>query len=567
MVNVRTAVVCTRLRAIGRAIGRRIEGDAGDVRAIGMSGESEAPAPSTEPPARAAGAPAVMRPAPGDGAAPPHPEAASERAIPGRVGVVDIGSNTVRLVVYDVPTRLPIPIFNEKVQCALGLGLGKSGRLNPKGTDEALRSLARFVRLAAAMGVDRLELVATAAVREASDGSVFVARVERACGLPVHVLSGAEEARLAAVGLLNGMPGADGVLGDLGGGSLDLVSLDLGQVGRFATLPLGHLRLAEESGGDRAKARAILEQRLATVPWLAELGGRTIYCIGGSWRALARIFIDQTHHPLHVVDNFTLGFFPARKLTELMANLSAGTLDKLPGLAAPRVQSLPFAAAALSALLHAAKPRDVCFSAYGMREGQMLELLPPGLRRQDPLISACEQAAERTGRFSIGGRELLDWLTPLFRDETESERRLRLATCLLSDIGWSEHPDYRALHAYHRVLRIPYPGLLHPDRAELALAILIRYGSAEDDRMVAPVRTLLDERRLSRARVSGLGLRLAHTVCGGAPGLLPQTRLRLSEKALTLELPADGAIFLSEAVDRRFTRLARALGVKPTLMA
>jgi exopolyphosphatase / guanosine-5'-triphosphate,3'-diphosphate pyrophosphatase len=530
-----------------------------------MNGESEAGAPTTEPrPGQHPGTPQFQR---GDGAAPA--EAAGERAVGmlGRVGVVDIGSNTVRLVVYDVPTRLPIPIFNEKAQCALGSGLGKSGRLNPKGVDEALRSLSRFVRLARAMGVDRLEMVATAAVRDAADGPAFVAHVERACDRAVHVLSGAEEARLAAVGLLNSVPGADGVLGDLGGGSLDLVSLDVGQIGRFATLPLGHLRLAEESGGDRTKAKAILEERLATVPWLSELGGRTIYCVGGSWRALARIFIDQTHHPLHVVDNFEIGFFDALKLSDLMANLSVSTLERLPGLAATRLQSLPYAAKVLKALLHAAKPKEVVFSAYGMREGQMLELLPPALRGQDPLISACEMAAERTGRFAISGLELLDWLTPLFPLETGQERRLRLATCLLSDIGWSEHPDYRAVHAYHRVLRVPYPGLSHSDRAEMALAMLIRYGGEEEDRMVAPVRTLLDERGLARARVIGLGLRLAHTLCGGAPGLLPQTRLKLNDKALTLEVPTDGAIFLSEAVERRFTRLARALGVKPTFVA
>jgi exopolyphosphatase/guanosine-5'-triphosphate,3'-diphosphate pyrophosphatase len=531
-----------------------------------MSGESEAGAPAIEPRAgRSSDLPQFQR---SDGAG--LSEAAGERGLgmPGRVGVVDIGSNTVRLVVYDVPTRLPIPIFNEKAQCALGSGLGKSGRLNPKGVGEALRSLSRFVQLARAMGVDRLEMVATAAVRDAADGPAFVARVERACGRAVHVLSGAEEARLAAVGLLNSVPGADGVLGDFGGGSLDLVSIDVGQVvGRFATLPLGHLRLAEESGGDRAKAKAILEERLATVPWLGEMGGRTIYCVGGSWRALARIFIDQTHHPLHVVDNFEIGFFEALKLSDLMANLSVSTLERLPGLPATRLQSLPYAAKALQALLHAAKPKAVAFSAYGMREGQMLELLPPTLRGQDPLISACEMAAERTGRFSISGYELSEWLTPLFAMETESERRLRLAGCLLSDIGWSEHPDYRAVHAYHRVLRIPYPRLSHPDRAEMALAILIRYGGQEEDRMVAPVRTLLDERRLMRARVTGLGLRLAHTVCGGAPGLLPQTRLKLNGKALTLQVPSDGAIFLSEAVERRFTRLARALGVKPTFAA
>ena len=559
MVNVRILVVCIWVQRIWQRTAR-----AGDVRKVGMSGDSGVRTQTVQHPhlqGDASPASAIH-----EAVAEAHPPHAEHRP-PGRVGVVDIGSNTVRLVVYDVPTRLPIPIFNEKSQCGLGLGLGRSGRLNPKGIEEALRSLARFVRLAAAMGVDRLQLVATAAVRDAEDGPAFVARAERVCELPVHVLSGAEEARLAAVGLLNGMHGADGVLGDLGGGSLDLVGLDMGQVGRFATLPLGHLRLAEDSGGNRAKAKEILQQRLATVPWLSETAGRTVWCVGGSWRALARIFIDQTHHPLHVVDNFAIGFFDALKLSELIAQLSPSTLEKLPGLATARMTSIPYAAAVLAALLHAARPKEVMFSAYGMREGQMLELLPPATRSQDPLISACEMAAERTSRFSISGRELLEWLTPLFRLETERERQLRLATCLLSDIGWSEHPDYRALHAYHRVLRLPYPGLQHADRAEMALATLIRYGGEEADRMVAPVHTLLDERRLARARVAGLGLRLAHTLCGGAPGLLPRTKLRLTEKALTLEVPSGAAIFLSEAVDRRFSRLARALGVKPTLVA
>jgi exopolyphosphatase/guanosine-5'-triphosphate,3'-diphosphate pyrophosphatase len=480
----------------------------------------------------------------------------------GRVGVVDIGSNTVRLVVYDTPTRLPIPVFNEKAQCRLAEGLSRTGRLSSGGAAQALRTIRRFARLAAAMGVEHLELVATAAVRDAADGPAFASAVEAETGLCVHVLSGAEEARLAAVGVLNGAPGADGVLADLGGGSLDLVSLDIGRIGAFATLPLGHLRLAEEASGDRHKARALLDRALKTVAWLDRINGRALYAVGGSWRALARIFIDQTHHPLHVVDNFTIGFFEALRLANLIAGLSRPTLEKLPGVDAPRLDSLPFAAAAFAALVERAGPREVVFSAYGMREGQMLELLPERLRGQDPLLSACEGLAERGGRFAVHGEEILRWTTPLFGGESEAERRLRLATCLLSDIGWSEHPDYRALHAFHRVLRIPYPGLGHSDRVEMALAVLIRYGGAEDDRMVSPVRTLLDDRRLGRAKVIGLALRLAHTLSGGAPDLLPQTRLLVQNRSVILELPENNELFLGEAVERRFARLARATGLK-----
>lgn len=483
-------------------------------------------------------------------------------AAAGRVGVVDIGSNTVRLVVYDTPTRLPIPIFNEKAQCALGADLGRTGQLSPKGMEKALRSLARFTRLAEAMGVGRLEIVATAAVRDAGDGPAFVAEAEAVCGQPVHVLSGAEEARLAAVGMLGGVPDADGVLGDLGGGSLDLVGLEKGRIGNYATLPVGHLRLAEASGGDEAKAREMLAGALAEVPWLAETSGRRVYAVGGSWRALARIFIEQTHHPLHVLDNYTIGFFDALRLADLLAGLGRETLEQLSGISRRRLETLPFAAAALAALLEATRPDKLVFSGFGMREGQMLELLPEELRHQDPLIAACEQQAERTGRFAVHGEEILDWMAPLFASESKGERRLRLATCLLSDIGWSEHPDYRAVHAYQRVLRIPYAGLTHPERAEMALAVLVRYGGDVGDRELAPIREFLSEGALARAVAVGLALRLAHTLSGGAPGLLPRTRLERDKERLVLELPDESAVFLSEAVERRCKSLARSLGLK-----
>ena len=484
----------------------------------------------------------------------------------GRVGVIDIGSNTVRLVVYEAPTRLPIPIFNEKAQCSLARGLSRTGVLSKPGVVDAISSISRFVRLAKAMDVEHLEAVGTAAIRDANDGPAFVERVDRECGVHVHVLSGAEEARLAAVGLLNGVPDADGVLGDLGGGSLDLVGLDEGAIASFATLPLGHLRLCEDSGASPQKARDILAKELAKAPWLANVNGRTIYAVGGSWRALARIFIEQTHHPLHIVDNFSLNFFEALRLSNLLSNLSERTLDKLEDVARRRIDTLPYAALALEALLQVACPSQVAFSAYGMREGQMLELLPAALRSQDSLISACESHAERTGRFAMHGQEILDWMSPLFPGETEAERRLRLAACLLSDIGWTEHPDYRAVHAYQRVLRIPYPGLSHTARAEIALAVLVRYDGKTEDSIVYAQHSLLGNGRQARAETIGLALRLAHTLSGGAPGLLSKTRLKLKHGRVILHIPAKDTVFLSDAVEKRFRNLGRRMELKPEIV-
>lgn len=495
----------------------------------------------------------------------PHPQNGNGARI-GRVGVIDIGSNTVRLVVYDTPTRLPFPIFNEKGQCELGRGLGASGRLNPDGVELAYKSLARFQRLSEAMGVERLEVVATAAVRDAEDGPDFVQEIGKRFGMTVQVITGEEEARLAALGVLSGVPGADGVLGDLGGGSLDLVELDRGSFGRFATLPLGHLRLADEVCGKGRGVPELIDEHFSKVPWLEEMRGRTLYAVGGSWRAIARVFIDQTGHPLHVIDNYTLSFEEASRLLRLISGLSKESLEKIPGVPKRRLATLPCAATAMGAVLEAAQPKEVTFSAFGMREGKLLTCLRPELRDQDPLIAACETLAERTGRFAFGGRELLDWTSPLFPDETPMERRLRYAACLISDIGWTEHPDYRAEIAFHRTLRLPFAGLGHHDRVFLALAVFVRYNGDPDAAVAASVHDLLDEGRIHRAKVLGLALRLASTVSGGAPGLLPQTELALAGGVLEFRLPEDSEVFIGEAVERRFRTLAKAQDMEDRIL-
>ncbi len=468
-------------------------------------------------------------------------------------------------MVYDTPTRLPIPIFNEKAQCELGRGLADSGVLNPRGVDEALRSLARFAGLAKAMGVERLELVATAAVREAGDGPTFVHQIEYALGLPVQVLSGEEEARLAALGLLSGVPDADGLLGDLGGGSLDLVVLDKGVYGKFATLPLGHLRLAEAANGKHDKAAKVINKELGKIPWLEEVRGRTLYAVGGSWRSLARIFIEQTNYPLHVVDNYTISGRDALRLARLIANLSPRTIEKIRGIGRRRIPTLPYAATDLEMLIEATQPNQVVFSGFGMREGQLLKTLPKELRDQDALIAACAGMAERMGRFKVGGEELMEWTNPLFADETPAERRLRLAACYVSDIGWSEHPDYRAEHAFARVMRLPFAGLAHRDRVFLALVVFVRYNGDPGSPVAEPVRVLIDEGREEQARIMGLALRLAHTISGSAPGLLGHATIEVERGNLVLTLARESRVFLSETVERRFNTLARSMGLEPTV--
>ncbi|MBT3306964.1 MAG: exopolyphosphatase [Alphaproteobacteria bacterium] len=480
----------------------------------------------------------------------------------GRIAIIDIGSNTVRLVVYDAPMRLPVPLFNEKVECELGRGLTTTGRLNQNGIDLALESIIWFTRLADAMGVEKLELVATAAVRDATDGKDFTALIKKRTGYRVNILSGDDESKAAAIGLLNGVPRADGILGDLGGGSLDLMELIQGDFGRCGTLPLGHLRLSEDAKGSTAKAKAIVADHLDTMPWIKDMQGRTFFAVGGSMRSIARIFMELTGYSLHIIDNFTVPTPDAIRMARLITDAGPKTLRKFPDISPKKIQTLPFAAVLLGTLLGNGRPDRLVFSGSGLREGRMINNLPKAIQKQDPLISGCMTLAERTGRFSTSGDELLEWTTPLFPKETTEQKRLRHGACLLSDLGWTEHPDYRAEHAFYRVLRLPYAGLSHSDRVFLAVAVFVRYYGDPDSILIAPVRGLLDTKSYKRARQMGLAFRLAHTLSGGAPGLLENTRLSVSKGVLKLKVSGKKQKFLSDTTERRLKLLASSLGLK-----
>ena len=495
-------------------------------------------------------------------------ERVTEKNRAGRIGVIDIGSNTVRLVIYEAPTRLPFPLFNEKAQCGLGRSIARTGRLDEEGVEAARLALGRFVLLAEATGVDHLELVATAAVREATDGPEFVADIEKRFGVKVDVIDGAEEAQLAARGVLSGVPDADGLLGDLGGGSLDLVVLEKGEFGRTETLPLGHLRLAE-SARTPAEASQMAAGYLAQEEWLDIIEGRNLYALGGSWRAVAGVILERLDWPLHVIDNFSISLEEALDRLDFVARIDPKSWPRTASISRRRVSSLPFAASALEMLIRRTRPAQVIFSGFGMREGRMLTCLPDDVRCQDPLIAGCAGHAERSGRFSVHGEEITAWMEPLFKDtETDaSSVRLRTAASLLSDISWSVHPDYREENAFHRVLRLPFAGLSHEDRVELALSVFVRYGGDLSSNILSRPMSLLGERESKRAVTVGRALHLAHTLSGGAPGLLSKTCLRRKRNRVVLDLGNDGALFVSEAVERRLGRLAKSMDLKSRIVS
>jgi len=479
------------------------------------------------------------------------------------VAVVDIGSNSVRLVVYDGLRRSPSPIFNEKILCGLGRGVATSGRLADEGIARAIAALKRFRALARQIGAKHVFAVATAAAREAANGPAFIARAEKALGCGIKVLTGKEEARYAALGVIAGIPAADGVAGDLGGGSLELIDIKDGKLREGVTLPLGPLRLMDLSGGSIDKARAIIDEAFAKAGILKLLKGRTFYAVGGTWRNLAKLHMAQSHYPLHVLHCYRLSRAQAMSLSGLVAHLSPTSLKEIREVSKSRSDTMPFGALVLERLLHHSQASSVEISVYGVREGLLYSKLPARKRVSDALLSSCWDFARRYARSPEHELELCDWTDQVFGTgklpETDEQRRLRYAACLLADIGWRAHPDYRAERSLSMISQAAFVGIDHPGRVFLALTVFYRYdGDGEEG---DGLNRLLGDGDHQRAHLLSSLFRLAYILSAAMPGMLPKIGLRLGDnKTLVLRLPKKLADLAGERVEKRLNALAAEIG-------
>ncbi len=482
-----------------------------------------------------------------------------------RLAVIDIGSNSVRLVVYESATRAAVPLFNEKILCGLGRSVASTGHLGPESINRALKALQRFKSINRILKVRNVKAIATAAVREAKDGADFIAKGEKAAGAAIEVLSGEREAQLAGEGIRMGFFEADGVAGDLGGGSLELIDIRGATQADASTLPLGGLRLIDQTGDKIDKAVEIVDQQIAKLAWLAKGRGRPFYAVGGTWRALARLHMDQSSYALRVMQGYTV---PTRAMTSFCESLRrTRKLSEIAGIGEvtrARREVLPYGALVLERLLKQLQPSEVVFSVFGIREGLLYSMLPPGERRKDPLLSFCEDFSRLRSRSVEHAHELCDWTDALFTRqgpaETPEERRLRHAACLLSDIGWRAHPDYRGEQSLDKIAHAGLAGIDHPGRIFLALAVYFRHAGADTGGHAKFPELLIgavNRRVQKRARIVGAALRTAHMVSIGMPGVIGSTPLSYHGQKLVLTLPRRYADLDGERLDRRLDALAR----------
>ncbi|MEL6316999.1 MAG: Ppx/GppA family phosphatase [Pseudomonadota bacterium] len=481
-----------------------------------------------------------------------------------RLGVIDLGSNSVRLVVFDGATRAPEIFFNEKVLCGLGARLEAEGRLSEEGRARALAALKRFATITRHMALDKLVAVGTAALRDAADGAAFVAEAQAALGIDIHVASGADEARLAAQGVLLGDPEADGVVADLGGASLELTSLSRGVAGEGVTAPLGPLRLqAAAEAGRRDRLSAEIDARLDDAIGGRRAPGRDLHIIGGSWRAMVKAHMENARYPLRVLHGFTLKGAEAEKVARWASKLTPEQLREMAEVSERRAAVTPLAALVLYRLVKKLAPPRVTLSAYGLREGVLWEHMPPARRDGDPLLDAAAALGREMGRAPELGAALWRWLRPTLGALSARRARLAEAVCLLVDVSWRTHPDYRAQASFEVVTRNMFGGVDHEDRVFMGAALLHRYKASRRAVRNEAALELLDEAGMAEAAALGKGLRAGAAFAGAAPDALDRAPLAVAGDRLTFSLTAADRDRDGEEVRKRLAAFAAALGCSP----
>jgi exopolyphosphatase / guanosine-5'-triphosphate,3'-diphosphate pyrophosphatase len=480
-----------------------------------------------------------------------------------RIGVIDVGSNSVRLVIFDGMARSPAYFYNEKVLCGLGAGLSETGKLSKDGWKRAMATLGRFSALCARMRPSGLIAVATAAVRDAKDGPAFCAAVEKETGLQLNVATGSEEARLAAKGVLLGWPDAEGLVCDMGGSSMELARVGGGEVGDCATSSLGPLKLqdlttqADIEKHTRKSIKALRKAVPGPVPRL--------FLVGGSWRAIARLDMERVGYTLKVLHGYEPPIAQFMETLDWIAGQAPKDLSKKSGTSLARLSLVPLAAQVLAELIRRTDPDRVAISAYGLREGLLYRQMPEEMRARDPLIEACLHMEAAFARAPGFGDALFHWLLPLYEGASAAELRLIRATCLLHDINWRAHPDFRAELCFESVTRANVSGLDHPGRLFLGLALMYRYKSGTITPEIERFSALLPPARAADAIVLGRAMRLGAMLSGSATGVLEHARLAKGDKlTLTLEPPAHR--FVGEAVERRLASLAQRLDLPGELV-
>ncbi len=479
-----------------------------------------------------------------------------------RTAVVDIGSNSIRMVIYQGAERCPAIIFNEKVLAGLGRYLTSRNEIIDESMELGEAALARFALLCREMGIDRIASFATAAVRDASNGAKFLGIAEK-CGFAPEILGGEEEAELAGLGVLSAIPEARGVVGDLGGGSLELAYVGDGAVGARYSFPLGVLRLAEMREQGSSKVEKKIRKMIREVEWPESPKGLPLYLVGGSWRSLARLDMHDTEFALPVIHQYSMAPERAAALVKRLKDTEKAEIKPLEGVSTSRFPYLPDAAWLLAIVADELGSQELVASAFGAREGYLYRMLSPEERARDPLLVATDEMGRAEGRFDGSGDNLAAWMAPLFAKESDRERRIRRAACNLADVAWRANPSFRAERGLEIGLHGNWVGITPAEREMLGQALFTSFGGGSE--IFPGGGSLAGDKQTQLAISWGMAMRLGQRLGGGSEGAIIRSRLTLSDDALLLELPESLRALYGGSVEKRHQQLAGQFDREPEL--
>lgn len=479
--------------------------------------------------------------------------------------VIDIGSNTVRLVVYSGSRRAPDVWLNEKVSARLGRDLSETGQIPEKASTEALAALARYSCILSDIGVEDVQVVATAAVRDAHNGREFLAAIEKT-GLKPRLLSGEEEAQAAAFGVISAFPGAVGTVADLGGGSLELVKIENDNCHGGTSLPHGTLRLPKLRALGSDAFEKTMRKAMGKVGWAAAHPG-PLYLVGGTWRAFAAYAMHTSKFPLTDPHGFHLDAQNADKIAKQIARMEPAELSAIQGISSSRAAGLPDAAAMLRVMTSELRPEGLIFSSWGLREGLLYQGLRGAVRKQDPFLAAMDNFTLPRGGSATLAAQMAAWTAdaatqPGNASERGDSERLRLAATMLALAVARVEPNLRQSHAYQWAINKRWVNLGAAGRAQLAAAMLAFCGkpSVPDDLL-----RLADEASLREAAGWGLAIRLCRRLGAGSQASLMASTLRREGERLVLWIDESRAQLATNPASGDLKTLAQWLGLAPEL--
>ncbi|MFL2802438.1 MAG: exopolyphosphatase [Paracoccaceae bacterium] len=481
-----------------------------------------------------------------------------------RTGIVDIGSNTIRLVVFEGPSRSPRYFYNEKVNCELGIGLRRTGYLSAKGQKKAFKAIQRFNTVLKTMNIVEIYFVATSAVRDAKNGKEFIEIIEKKFKIKIYVISGKDEGVLAASGVLLGVPKATGIVCDIGGSSLELAYLENGKIKITQSFELGPLALQDYQKIGKSK-REVITKKLSKINKSFPSNINSLFLVGGCWRAMAKIHMNLTDYPLKVLQGYKVLVNKFDSTIENISNSKTSELLKITSSSEERVKLLPDACKVLKVIYEKFCPKELFFSGYGIREGIFFSQFSDKIRKLNPLLQACSYLEQNRSRYPGFGRTLYEWLLPIFPEIGNSQKELFLAACYLHDTIWQAHPDYRSEVCFETVTGANLGGVDHSGRIFLALSLMSRYKKTDFNKIDKKYLLLLNAKKIKEAIILGACMRLGAMLSVNIKENLRKTKIYTKENIIYLKLIKEDNL-LGDSVEKRFNHLGNLMNLKSKII-